>query len=134
MPWKTHRDPGSSCLSSLPCSITLALSSPLVIFWTMMVASLPSFLSPGRWEKRAEGKEIIFCHFTQEGKPSPLAFAYISLAISSSKGTEINFHSFCERAWQEMRAMNVGSCQSSSSDLKINLSYVITSAYFLKYL
>lgn len=54
-----------------------------------MVAPLASFVSPRRWEKRAEGKERMFCHFILEGKPSPLAFTSISLAISSYKGTEI---------------------------------------------
>lgn len=109
----------------------------LVISWTGMVAPPPSLTSPRRWRKWVEEKreKKLLCHFIHEGKPSPVIFTSISLTISSYKRTEIKFVAFMASMmevgmrWEKWK---LGDANQVLVDLKIFLSHIIISAYFLK--
>lgn len=102
-----------------------------------MVAPPPSLTSPRRWRKWVEEKreKKLLCHFIHEGKPSPVIFTSISLTISSYKRTEIKFVAFMASMmevgmrWEKWK---LGDANQVLVDLKIFLSHIIISAYFLK--
>ena len=111
-----------------------SLVLPCVILWTVIAGCSTSKVHvPKETGQSGQSQGRTGTCFSQEEKPSPVTFTYLSLTTSSYKRTEIKFVAFTSSMAEPGQRWEKSKLETFNQvfQARISLSHIIRSTYFL---